>query len=166
VRALITLIVGALLGASFTWLVAVPRAVPRRADAGCTEELSAIANRLDALDARLAQPRPADAQRIDPNALRALVQSAVRDEASRRTTAPAQAPESAPRTAEQEASLERAHAVIREAIARHRWGSDDAAALRRELAMVDAAGRDQLLGELFPALNRRELRVDRGVSPL
>jgi hypothetical protein len=165
-RALITLIAGATLGAFFTWLIVVPRAGAHRADAASTEELSAIVNRLDAIDARLTQTRLADAQRIDPGAVRALVQGAVRDEASRCATAPAQAPEPAPRTVEQEASLERGHAVIREAIARHRWGSDDAAALRRELAMVDAAGRDQLLGELFPALNRHELRVDRGVSPL
>ena len=124
-------------------------------------------------------PRPAPPARIAPPvcarqvavideaalraALRAELANLPRTTANVAAAAPVAAPVAPPQaavpSAEAVSALADAQHVLDGALARHRWGSDDARAFRQLLARVDDDGRQQLLSQLAPAINDGRLEL-------
>jgi len=74
------------------------------------------------------------------------------------TPPPAPSPAAAP-SAEAASAFADAERLLDGALARHRWGSEEAHAFRQLLARVDSDSRTQLLSELAPAINDGRLEL-------
>ncbi len=63
-------------------------------------------------------------------------------------------------------AVSKAHRTVTDAIARGRWTASDRAALRPLMPRLTQAEREELIGELFPAINRGALKLDVRGGPL
>ena len=116
--------------------------------------------------ARIAAPAPgrlvvAPAAGVSPEEVRRII----RDELAAAAVAvePPGAPEEPPGSA---ATFDEARAVVRGAVERGHWSTEARAAFRLRLTTLDRAQRDEVLRDLFVALNDGRLQIDPHEPPI